>query len=126
MGARGMVFRAWVHKQVPLNLQWLVLRIGGTNFFHCWVANSIWLERAESLITSNSFNGGLFRALTKFIAVLPVNNSLFIAYSLFLLGPATHYCESWFKPLTEVLISKPTNLKFGFCNLWNYSNFIIF
>ena len=39
--------------------------------FHCWVANSIWLERA-----SNSFHGGLFRALTNFIAVLPVNNTL--------------------------------------------------
>ena len=24
---RGMVFRAWAHKQVPLNSQWLVLRI---------------------------------------------------------------------------------------------------
>ena len=31
--------------------QWLVLRIGGADFLHCWVANSIWLEHAESLIT---------------------------------------------------------------------------
>ena len=63
-----MVFRAWAHKRAPLNSQWLVLRIG---------ANSIWSERAESLITiSDSFNGGLFRVLTKFAAVLPVNNSL--------------------------------------------------
>ena len=46
-----MVFRAWVHERVPLNLQWLVLEIGGTDFLHCWVADSIWLERAESLIT---------------------------------------------------------------------------
>ena len=30
---------------------WLVLRIGGTDFIHCWVVDSIWLERAESLIT---------------------------------------------------------------------------
>ena len=27
MGARGMVFRAWAHKQSPLNSQWLVLRL---------------------------------------------------------------------------------------------------
>ena len=31
--------------------QWLVLRIGGANSLHCWVTNSIWLERAESFIT---------------------------------------------------------------------------
>ena len=24
---------------------------GGADFLHCWVANSIWLERVESLIT---------------------------------------------------------------------------
>ena len=29
----------------------LALRIGGANFFHCWVTDSTWLERAESLIT---------------------------------------------------------------------------
>ena len=46
-----MVFRAWAHEQAPLNLQWLLLRIGGANFLHCWVTDSIWLERAESLIT---------------------------------------------------------------------------
>ena len=46
-----MVFRAWVHERAPLNLQWLVLRIGGVDFLHSWVANSIWLERAELLIT---------------------------------------------------------------------------
>ena len=51
MGAWGMVFRAWAHERSPLNSQWLVLRIGGADFLHCWVANSIWLERAESLIT---------------------------------------------------------------------------
>ena len=38
-------------RTAPLNSQWLVLRIGGADFLHCWVANSIWLERAESLIT---------------------------------------------------------------------------
>ena len=49
---REMVFQVWVHKWTPLNSQWLVLRIGGTDFFrHCWVADSVWLERAESLIT---------------------------------------------------------------------------
>ena len=47
-----MVFRAWVHEQVPLNSQWLVLRIGGADFFHCWVFDFIWLERAEWLITT--------------------------------------------------------------------------
>ena len=29
-----------VHEQVPQNSQWLVLRIGGTNFLHCWVTDS--------------------------------------------------------------------------------------
>ena len=51
IGGKGMVFRVWAYKRVPLNSQWLVLRIGGTNFLHCWVADSIWLERAELLIT---------------------------------------------------------------------------
>ena len=32
------------------NLQWLVLRIGGTDFFHCWIADSVWLACVESLI----------------------------------------------------------------------------
>ena len=39
ISGKGMVFRAWVHEQVPLKLQWLVLRIGGADFLHCWVAN---------------------------------------------------------------------------------------
>ena len=94
MGAWGMVFRAWAHERSPLNSQWLVLRIGGADFLHCWVANSIWLERTESLKLSDSFNGGLFRALTKFTAVLPVNNSLVRHVGLLLLGPVTHYRES--------------------------------
>ena len=46
-----MLFQAWAHERAPLNLQWLVLRIGGADFFHCWDADSIWLERAELLIT---------------------------------------------------------------------------
>ena len=46
-----MVFRAWAHKRTPLNSQWLVLRIDGADFLHFWLADSIWLERAESLIT---------------------------------------------------------------------------
>ena len=81
---KRMVFRAWAHERVPLNSQWLVLKIGGTNFLHCWVADSIWLERAECL----------FRALTRFTAVLPVNNSLVHCIGLLLLGPTTHYRES--------------------------------
>ena len=83
-----MVFHVWVHKQMPLNSQWLVLRIGGADFFHCWVADSVWLDHAESVITiSDSFHGGLFRALTSFTAVLPVNNSLVHRVGLLLLGP---------------------------------------
>ena len=38
--------------------------------------SGIWLERAESLATSDSFHGSLFRVLTNFRAVLCVNNSL--------------------------------------------------
>ena len=48
--ARGWFFKH-AHERVPLNLQWPVLGIGGADFLHCWVANSIWLERAGSLIT---------------------------------------------------------------------------
>ena len=33
------------------NSEWLVLRIGGIDFLHCWLADSIWLECAELLIT---------------------------------------------------------------------------
>ena len=46
---------AWVHKRAPINSQWLVLRIGDADFLHCWVANSIWLELAESLIIKLSW-----------------------------------------------------------------------
>ena len=28
------------------------VRIDSADFLHCWVANSIWLERAKSLITT--------------------------------------------------------------------------
>ena len=48
---QGDGFLSVVHEQAPLNSQWLVLRVGGANFLHCWVANSIWLERAKSLIS---------------------------------------------------------------------------
>ena len=51
ISGKGMVFRSWVYKWMPLNSQWLVLRIGGADFLHCLVADSIWLERAELLIT---------------------------------------------------------------------------
>ena len=44
-------FRVWTHERMPLNMQWLVLRIGGADFLHYWVTNSIWLECAGSLIT---------------------------------------------------------------------------
>ena len=39
------------HERMPLNSHWLVLRIGGADFLHCWVADSVRLECAESLIT---------------------------------------------------------------------------
>ena len=45
-----MVFQVWAHEWAPLNSQWLALMIGGADFLHCRVANSMWLERAESLI----------------------------------------------------------------------------
>ena len=51
ISGKGMVFQAWVHKRMSLNLHWLVLRIGGANFLHYWVADSVWLERVETLIT---------------------------------------------------------------------------
>ena len=38
-------------ERASLNSQWLVLRIGGADFLHCWIVDSVWLERAESLIT---------------------------------------------------------------------------
>ena len=41
MGAKGTVFRVWAHKQVPLESQWLVLMIGGADFLHYWVTDSI-------------------------------------------------------------------------------------
>ena len=47
MGAKGMVFRAWAHKKVPFNSHWLVLRIGGTDFLHCWVTDSIYVVRTS-------------------------------------------------------------------------------
>ena len=50
------VFRAWAHEWASLNLQWLVLRIGGADFLYCWVDNSIWLECAESLITKRQLS----------------------------------------------------------------------
>ena len=51
MNVNRIVFRVWAHEWASLNSQWLVLRIGGANFLHCWVVDSVWLERAESLIT---------------------------------------------------------------------------
>ena len=51
ISSKGMVFRAWAHKWTRLNSHWLVLRIGGADFLHCWVADFVWLERAEMLIT---------------------------------------------------------------------------
>ena len=63
---------------MPLNSHWLVLRIGATDFLHCWVANSIWLERVGSLITTIALHGGLFRAFRNFIVVLP--DCSFVAY----------------------------------------------
>ena len=38
--AEGMVCRAWAHERAPLNTQWLILRIGDADFYHCWVVDS--------------------------------------------------------------------------------------
>ena len=38
---QGDSFQAWAYKRAPLNSQSLVLRIGGTDFLHCWVADSM-------------------------------------------------------------------------------------
>ena len=46
-----MVFPVWAHEPASLNSQRLVLRIGGADFLHCWVVDSVWLQHAESLIT---------------------------------------------------------------------------
>ena len=46
--------------------EWLinVLRIGGANFLHCSVANFIWLDCAELLITKQySFHGECLQIL---------------------------------------------------------------
>ena len=51
ISVKRMVFRTWAHERTPLNSQWLVFRIGGADFLHCWVVDSIWLECAESLTT---------------------------------------------------------------------------
>ena len=53
IGAKGMVFQAWGARTGTIKLamaRYSGLH-GGADFLHCWVANSIWLERAESLIT---------------------------------------------------------------------------
>ena len=39
--AEGMVCRAWAHERAPLNTQWLILRIGDADFYHCWFVDSI-------------------------------------------------------------------------------------
>ena len=36
-----MIFQPWAHEQMPLNSQYLVLKIGGADFIHCWVTDSI-------------------------------------------------------------------------------------
>ena len=40
-GRQKDVFRAWAHERAPYNSQWLVLRIGGADYLHCRVTNSI-------------------------------------------------------------------------------------
>ena len=42
IGIKGWFFmRAWMYKRAPLNSQWLVLRISGAEFLHCWLTDSI-------------------------------------------------------------------------------------
>ena len=38
---KRMVWQAWAHELAPLNLHWLVLTNGGTNFYDCWLVDSI-------------------------------------------------------------------------------------
>ena len=38
---KRIVCRAWAHERAPLNLHWLVLTNGGTNFYNCWLVDSI-------------------------------------------------------------------------------------
>ena len=49
IGAKGVIFQAWAHEQVPQNSQWLVLKVGGANFLHYQVTDSIQLEHPECL-----------------------------------------------------------------------------
>ena len=68
-------FFSVAHEQAPLNLQWLVLRIGGANFLHCWGTDSIWLEHAGFLIrisdtVQSSYNFTNSRVATHFRAWL--------------------------------------------------------
>ena len=65
MNVNKMVFRAWVHERASLNLQWLAPRIGGADFLHCWVVDSVWLEHAESLLTNAFQQGFLNKAYCK-------------------------------------------------------------
>ena len=38
---KRMVCRVWAYERVPLNLHWLVLMNGGTDFYDCWLVDSI-------------------------------------------------------------------------------------
>ena len=42
-----MGFQVWVHKWA-LNLKWVVLRIGGADFLHCWVADFLYGKKVLS------------------------------------------------------------------------------
>ena len=48
---QGDGFLSMGAQTAPLNSHWLVLRIGGADFLHCWVTDSILFERVGSLIT---------------------------------------------------------------------------
>ena len=40
-GCQGDGIQVWAHEWVLLNSQWVVLRISGADFLHCWVTDSI-------------------------------------------------------------------------------------
>ena len=38
---KGMIPWVWAHERAPLNSQWLLLKNGGADFYHCWFIDSI-------------------------------------------------------------------------------------
>ena len=49
-GSLGWFIEAWAHKRAPLNSHWLVFKNCGTDLYNCWFVDSIYKERARSII----------------------------------------------------------------------------